>query len=103
VRTWFESLLIKFVNLYRYASATCAALVVASSSPSLLAAGGWAGLMFPVTISAAGILVCLLCSFVATAIRPVKKEADIETVLKVGLYKLISVDPYSLKAPGFNP
>ena len=65
-----------------FAEATCAALVVASASPSLLAGGGWSGLMFPVTISAAGIIICMLCSFVATGIRPVKKEADIENVLK---------------------
>jgi len=68
-----------------FAEATCAALVVASSSPSLIAGAGWPGLMFPVTISAAGILVCLVCSFVATSIRPVKKESDIETVLKTQL------------------
>eukprot|EP00227_Mantoniella_beaufortii_P010006 CAMPEP_0197583860 /NCGR_PEP_ID=MMETSP1326-20131121/6638_1 /TAXON_ID=1155430 /ORGANISM="Genus nov. species nov., Strain RCC2288" /LENGTH=756 /DNA_ID=CAMNT_0043148139 /DNA_START=153 /DNA_END=2423 /DNA_ORIENTATION=- len=68
-----------------FAEATCAALVVASNSESLLSAGGWAGLMFPVTISAAGILVCLVCSFVATTIAPVRKEKDIETVLKTQL------------------
>ena len=68
-----------------FAEATCAALVVASNSPTLIASGGWSGLMFPVTISAGGILVCLLCSFMATNIMPVKHEADIETVLKVQL------------------
>jgi H(+)-translocating pyrophosphatase len=68
-----------------FAEATCAALVVASNSPTLIAAGGWSGLMFPVTISAGGVIVCLLCSFVATNIMPVKHEADIETVLKVQL------------------
>jgi len=68
-----------------FAEATCAALVVAANSPTLIDAGGWSGIMFPVTISAAGILVCILCSFVATHISPVKKEADIEKVLKVQL------------------
>jgi inorganic pyrophosphatase len=68
-----------------FAEATCAALVVASNSPTLIASGGWSGLMFPVTISAGGILVCLLCSFMATNIMPVKHEAGIETVLKVQL------------------
>ena len=68
-----------------FAEATCAALVVASNSPTLIASGGWSGLMFPVTISAGGIIVCLLCSFMATNIMPVKHEADIETVLKVQL------------------
>ena len=68
-----------------FAEATCAALVVASNSPTLIASGGWAGLMFPVTISAGGIIVCMLCSFMATNIKPVKHEADIEKVLKVQL------------------
>ena len=35
--------------------------------------------MFPLTISAAGIVVCLLTFFVATHIKPVKREADIES------------------------
>ena len=68
-----------------FAEATCAALVVASNSPTLIASGGWSGLMFPVTISAGGVIVCMLCSFMATNIMPVKHEADIETVLKVQL------------------
>ncbi|MDB9924642.1 V-type H(+)-translocating pyrophosphatase [bacterium] len=68
-----------------FAEATCAALVVASNSETLIESGGWSGLMFPVTISAGGIIVCMLCSFMATNIMPVKHEADIETVLKVQL------------------
>mmetsp|Transcript_3482 Transcript_3482/g.13920 ORF Transcript_3482/g.13920 Transcript_3482/m.13920 type:complete len:764 (+) Transcript_3482:128-2419(+) len=68
-----------------FAEATCAALVVAAQSGSLIAQGGWAGLMFPVAISGGGILVCLVCSFIATHIQPVKKEVDIEKVLKVQL------------------
>jgi len=68
-----------------FAEATCAALVVASNSNTLIVSGGWSGLMFPVTISAGGILVCLVCSFVATHVQPVRKEADIEKVLKVQL------------------
>ena len=38
--------------------------------------------MYPLLISATGIVVCMLVSFVATNIGTVKKEADIETVLK---------------------
>ena len=41
--------------------------------------------MFPVAISGGGILVCMICSFLATHIQPVKKESDIEKVLKVQL------------------
>ena len=76
-----------------FAEATCAALVVASASETLVSEGKWPGLMFPVTISAGGILVCLMVSFVATHIKPVKKEADIETVLKLqlGLTTLLQI------------
>ena len=39
-------------------------------------------MLFPVAISAAGIVICILCGFVATNVAPVKVEADIERVLK---------------------
>jgi H(+)-translocating pyrophosphatase len=67
-----------------FGEATCAALLVGASSPMIVAAG-WGALTFPLTISGAGIVVCLLTMFVATDLFPVKKEADIETVLKVQL------------------
>jgi len=41
--------------------------------------------MFPLYISAVGIIVCMVCSFVATNIFTVKKEKDVENVLKVQL------------------
>jgi H(+)-translocating pyrophosphatase len=74
-----------------FAEASCAALVIIAgvtfpinpSNPDGRAT--WAGLMFPLMISAAGIVVCALCSFIATHISPVKKEADVEKVLKVQL------------------
>merc|ERR1719195_1847108 len=67
-----------------FAESTCAALVIAAAGHGngSVSAAGWDALMFPVSISAAGIVCCLLCSFVATNICPVKKQADIETVLK---------------------
>jgi inorganic pyrophosphatase len=72
-----------------FAESTCASLVIAasmvtsdSSVPSL-AATGWDALMFPLAISACGIIVCLLCSFVATDVAPVKDQPSIEQVLKV--------------------
>jgi len=40
-------------------------------------------LMFPLAISACGIIVCMLCSFVATDVAPVKDQPSIEMVLKV--------------------
>jgi len=78
-----------------FGEASCAALVVLASStsfgkvepPSLdpVMLPGWSSLMFPLAISALGILVCLVTSFLATHIRPVRKEEDIETVLKIQL------------------
>jgi len=68
-----------------FAESTCASLVIAAagSSSASLSAAGWDALLFPVCISASGIIVCLLCSFVATNISPVKSQPQIEVVLKV--------------------
>mmetsp|Transcript_17096 Transcript_17096/g.33471 ORF Transcript_17096/g.33471 Transcript_17096/m.33471 type:complete len:794 (-) Transcript_17096:79-2460(-) len=66
-----------------FAESTCAALVLSSLSPQLQA--NWGSMMFPLCISAVGILVCLATSFVATDVSPVRKESDIEHVLKVQL------------------
>ena len=64
-----------------FGEATCAALLVGASCDAIVQAG-WPALMFPLTISAAGIIVCMVTMFFATHIRPVRKEEDIETVLK---------------------
>lgn len=71
-----------------FGEASCAALVVIASSTTFgddRAAPSWGNLMFPLMISAVGILVCLVSSFLATNISPVRKEADVEKVLKVQL------------------
>mmetsp|Transcript_18118 Transcript_18118/g.21707 ORF Transcript_18118/g.21707 Transcript_18118/m.21707 type:complete len:806 (-) Transcript_18118:478-2895(-) len=65
-----------------FGEASCAALVIAAQSTDLIE-GGWDSLCFPLTISAVGILVCLVTSFVATDVSPVKCEADVEKVLKI--------------------
>lgn len=67
-----------------FGEASCAALLVGASSPMLVAAG-WGALLFPLTISGAGILVCLVTSFVATDLIPVKNERGIENALKMQL------------------
>ena len=67
-----------------FGEASCAALLVGASSPAIYAAG-WGALMFPLTISGAGIVVCLVTNFFATDFMPVKKEDDIEKVLKTQL------------------
>lgn len=67
------------------AEATCAALVISSQSKDLVHMG-WTTLMVPLAISACGIVVCAVASFLATDIYPVKAEEDIESVLKVQLF-----------------
>ena len=67
-----------------FAESTCAALVLGSNSIDLVAAG-WGAMLFPLLISAAGIFASLVTSFLATNVFPVRKEKDIEKVLKVQL------------------
>mmetsp|Transcript_20880 Transcript_20880/g.30971 ORF Transcript_20880/g.30971 Transcript_20880/m.30971 type:complete len:736 (+) Transcript_20880:53-2260(+) len=67
-----------------YAESTCAALVIAATCPDLVS-HGWAALVFPIIVSSGGILICLITSFIATNIRPVKEEKDIEMALKLQL------------------
>merc|ERR1711998_163466 len=72
-----------------FAEASCAALVVGGAciDPNWAAGAdaAWTHLMFPLAISAVGIFVCLVCFFIATHLRPVQKEEDVETVLKTQL------------------
>ncbi len=68
-----------------FGEASCAALLIGASCVAV-AEAGWQALMFPLYISAAGILVCLVISFVATDLWPVKKEEDIENALKIQLF-----------------
>jgi inorganic pyrophosphatase len=65
-----------------FAESTCAALVIGSS---IGVSGGWDAMVFPVIVSAVGIFVCLICSFIATHIKPVKAEGQVEQALKVQL------------------
>mmetsp|Transcript_6322 Transcript_6322/g.39415 ORF Transcript_6322/g.39415 Transcript_6322/m.39415 type:complete len:765 (-) Transcript_6322:43-2337(-) len=67
-----------------FAESTCAALVTASLS-SIGRDHDWTGMMFPLMLSAVGILVCLVTTFVATDINPAKKLSDIEHSLKMQL------------------
>ena len=67
-----------------FGEASCAAMLIGSSSVSICEQG-WTALVFPLFISAVGIVVCMLVSFVATDIQPVKCEADIEKALKIQL------------------
>ena len=63
-----------------FAKATCAALVIGSS---IDLSGGWDAMVFPVSVSTVGIIVCLLSSFIATDFKPVRSEEDVESALKL--------------------
>jgi len=63
-----------------FAESTCAALVLASSSPDLR--GSWCSLMYPVLISATGILVGLVTLMLQSSIYTVKEMPSVEKALK---------------------
>ena len=65
-----------------FAESTCAALVIGNS---VGVTGGWDAMVFPIAVSSVGIFVCLICSFIATDLKPVKQEKDIESALKIQL------------------
>mmetsp|Transcript_53765 Transcript_53765/g.79902 ORF Transcript_53765/g.79902 Transcript_53765/m.79902 type:complete len:882 (-) Transcript_53765:167-2812(-) len=82
-----------------FGEATCAALVISSLSPEIVSQG-LPSIIFPLYISAVGIPVCMLTSFIATNIWTVKgtvhkklvhdkevevHDSNVETVLKVQL------------------
>jgi len=85
-----------------FAEATCAALVLGSS---IGLSGGWDAMVFPVTVSAVGVFVCLICSFIATHIKPVKAEADVEIALKLQLISttILMIPAVYLAATTFLP
>jgi H+-translocating diphosphatase len=65
-----------------FAESTCAALVLGAGIGSV---GGWNAMVFPIVVSAVGLFVCLICSFLATHIRTVKSESQVEEALKLQL------------------
>eukprot|EP01065_Artemidia_motanka_P018664 TRINITY_DN21_c0_g3_i1.p1 TRINITY_DN21_c0_g3~~TRINITY_DN21_c0_g3_i1.p1 ORF type:complete len:806 (+),score=359.85 TRINITY_DN21_c0_g3_i1:94-2511(+) len=67
-----------------FAEASCAALVVSATSTELVM-HGWQALMYPLLVSAVGIFVCLVTSFIATHVQTVAEAKDVEKVLKVQL------------------
>ena len=67
-----------------FAEATCACLVIGAQNGSLVNAG-WGALMFPLIVSAIGICVCFVTSFVATHIYTVREEHHVELALRLQL------------------
>ena len=66
-----------------FAESSCAALVVSASSIELLQGGNY---LFPLLVSAGGILICIITSFFATHIMTVTEKPKIEKTLR---YQLI--------------
>jgi H+-translocating diphosphatase len=67
-----------------FAEATCACLVIGSQCQDLRDAG-WGAIMFPLIVSAFGLVVCFVTSFVATHIYPVTTEHRVELALRLQL------------------
>ena len=63
-----------------FAESSCAAMVISSQSPDLFQY--WQSMSFPLVLSACGIFVCLATTFVATHLKRVKSERDVEPSLK---------------------
>ena len=80
-----------------FAESTCAALVISSVSPQLNK--NWNTLMFPLTLSAVGILWSLFTSYFATDFErlKVKKASDVERNLKYQIFiSTLVMTPLSL-------
>lgn len=67
-----------------FAESTCAALVIAAVS-ELGSEHSWPSMMFPLLISASGIIVCMVVTLLATDLQPAKAIDQIEHVLKMQL------------------
>eukprot|EP00758_Cryptobia_borreli_P014047 Tbor_TRINITY_DN5887_c1_g7::TRINITY_DN5887_c1_g7_i1::g.6272::m.6272/K01507/ppa; inorganic pyrophosphatase len=63
-----------------FGEASCAALVIASASPQLQSS--FTAMMYPLLITAVGILVCMLTSLLAAVKSGVRSQDDIEPCLK---------------------
>ena len=85
-----------------FAESTCAALVIGSS---IGVTGGWGAMVFPIIVSSTGIFVCLLASFIATDLKPVRAEKDVEMALKVQLIAttILMIPAIYIVAEGFLP
>ncbi|MES1912441.1 MAG: hypothetical protein MHM6MM_004716 [Cercozoa sp. M6MM] len=69
-----------------FGEATCAALVIGAQSLDLYLKGGKLALLFPLLVTATGIVGCILCTFYATHVKKVAVKADVEPSLKAQLW-----------------
>merc|ERR1712176_1331511 len=63
-----------------FAESSCAALVLAASTPGL--AANWASVMYPILISSTGVLAGILTLVVVGFVYPVKETPSVEKALK---------------------
>ena len=63
-----------------FAESACATMIISAQSPDLYIY--WPSMTFPLVLTACGIFVCLLTSFVATHLIRVKTDRDVEPSLK---------------------
>jgi len=63
-----------------FAEASCAALVIGSQSVNMY--NEWTAIAFPLTISACGLIVCIITTFAATHLTKVTRNEMIEPTLK---------------------
>jgi len=78
----------EFLRQHGFVTCDCSHIAteaICTTNTPFLIEGGFPALMFPLLISAVSIFVCMVCSFIATHLRPVKAEEDVETVLKIQL------------------
>jgi len=66
-----------------FAESTCAALVVSGTSADLIAGPEF---LYPLVLSATGIVVCIITAFFATNVMKVEEENDISRTLSYQLY-----------------
>ena len=67
-----------------FAEATCACLVIGAQCANLRLAG-WGAVCYPLIVSAIGLVVCFITSFLATHIYPVTVEKRIDLALRLQL------------------
>ena len=65
-----------------FAESTCAALVISGTSEGLIENSYF---LFPLLLSASGIIVCIITSLFATSVCPPKQKKEVEEVLKTQL------------------
>mmetsp|Transcript_11279 Transcript_11279/g.17159 ORF Transcript_11279/g.17159 Transcript_11279/m.17159 type:complete len:749 (-) Transcript_11279:178-2424(-) len=87
-----------------FAESTCAALVIASQTNDLRN-GGWGAVCFPIAISALGVVVCLVTSFLATHVYPVTSMNKIELALRLQIIvsTILMIPATYLLASGMLP